>query len=197
VAQAHAAGLRVLLVPHLWVETGRWRGELEPGSDEAWAAFAKSYEAFLFHWAEVARDTGVEMLAVGVELRTWVTTTRAPSFLRIIRAVRRIYPGLVTYAGNWDDAVDTVIWGELDVIGINAFYPLAEKEGADLATLLSGGRAIVERVEPLAKSWGKPVIFTEFGYTTRENPAVRPWNGPSIWSRRSSVSKRRPMPTAH
>src|SRR5687768_13612030 len=27
VRQAHARGLRVLLVPHLWVESGEWRGE--------------------------------------------------------------------------------------------------------------------------------------------------------------------------
>src|SRR5678809_228814 len=26
--QAHAAGLKVLLVPHLWVESGGWRGEI-------------------------------------------------------------------------------------------------------------------------------------------------------------------------
>ncbi|HYP86660.1 MAG TPA: hypothetical protein VEQ59_00865, partial [Polyangiaceae bacterium] len=30
VKQAHARGLKVLLVPHLWVESGEWRGELDP-----------------------------------------------------------------------------------------------------------------------------------------------------------------------
>jgi hypothetical protein len=71
-----------------------------------------------------------------------------------------------------------VILGELDVIGINAFYPLTEAPGASLSALLEGGRAISERVKRLAASWNKPLIFTEFGYTTRKDPALRPWEWP-------------------
>src|SRR5688500_10578336 len=29
IAQAHERGIKVLLIPHLWVETGGWRGEIE------------------------------------------------------------------------------------------------------------------------------------------------------------------------
>src|SRR5271165_3482425 len=36
VEMAHARGLHVMLVPHLWVETGEWRGEMEPRGDEGW-----------------------------------------------------------------------------------------------------------------------------------------------------------------
>src|SRR5262249_17807995 len=122
--------------------------------------------------------SGVEMLALGVELRSWLTTVRAPSFLEIIRDVRRIYPGLLTYAANWDDADRTVILGELDVIGLNAFFPLAQQPGAPLAELVNGGRKIGGELRELAARWGKPVMFTEFGYTTRRDPAVKPWEWP-------------------
>ncbi len=178
VEQAHAAGLRVLLVPHLWIESGEWRGEIDPGSDEGWKAFARSYRHFLLTWARVARRSGVDMLAAGVELRSWVTTTRAPSFGEIIHAVRDEYPGPITYAANWDDVVDTVILGELDVIGVNAFYPLADKEGATLEELSRGARKVAREVEELAAQWERPVVFTEFGYTTRADPALRPWEWP-------------------
>lgn len=178
VEQAHHEGLRVMLVPHLWVESGGWRAKIDPGDDEAWARWAASYRAFLMNWAEVARDAGVDMLAVGVELRSWVTTTHAPSFIDIIHDVRQVYPGLLTYAANWDDVDDTVILGDLDVIGINAFYPLADKKGADYPTLVAGGRRVAEKVGRLAADWDKPVMFTEFGYTTRPDPAVRPWEWP-------------------
>lgn len=178
IEQAHAHGLRVLLVPHLWVESGGWRGEMNPGDDHAWQKWSASYRGFARAWAEVARDGGADLFALGVELRSWVTTARAPSFSEIIREVRRVYPGPLTYAANWDDAEDTVIWGELDVIGVNGFYPLAERDGAGEEELAAGGRAVAKRVRQLSKLWGKPVVFTEFGYTTRKDPAIRPWEWP-------------------
>lgn len=178
VRQAHAEGLRVLLVPHLWVESGEWRGELDPPSAEGWERWAKSYRRFLLAWAAVAEAAGVDMLAAGVELRTWVTTSHAPSFVELLREVRRTYGGLLTYAANWDDVEETVILGELDVIGINAFYPLTDKEGATLADLEQGARSAAERVARLAERWHRPVMFSEFGYTTRPDPALRPWEWP-------------------
>lgn len=176
--QAHAAGLRVLLVPHLWVESGDWRALIDPGDDAAWGRWAKAYEKFVLAWAEVAREGNADMLSVGVELRSWVTTTRATSFLPIIAAVRRVYPGPLTYSANWDDVGDTIVLGALDVIGINAFYPLAERDGARFAELLRGGERVADKVRALASTWHKPVLFTEMGYTTRPNPAVRPWEWP-------------------
>jgi hypothetical protein len=170
--------LRVLLVPHLWVETGEWRGDIDPGSPAAWQRWAEGYGEFVRAWADVAEASKVDMLAVGVELRTWVTTTHAPSFAAIVRDVRSRYRGLLTYAANWDDVEDTVILGELDVIGVNAFFPLAERAGAEPDELARGGRAVAQRVGALAEKWQKPVVFTEFGYTTRPDPALRPWEWP-------------------
>ena len=78
---------------------------------------------------------------------------------------------------NWDDVDQSTILADLDVIGINAFYPLADKEGAGLDKLLEGGKRVREKVHTLAAVWQKPVLFTEIGYTTRPDPAVKPW----IW----------------
>lgn len=178
VQQAHARGLRVLLVPHLWVEDGGWRAEIDPPSDEGWQRFATGYRSFVLAWAKVAKDAHVDMLAVGVELRSWLTTTRAPSFYPILRDIRAAYPGPLTYAANWDDADQTVIWSELDVIGINAFYPLTDKPNATDAELAAGGREVAKKVEELAALWQKPVMFNEFGYTARTDPALRPWEWP-------------------
>ncbi len=182
VRMAHARGLRVMLVPHLWVESGAWRGDIDPKTDEGWARWADSYERFVDAWAEVAQETRTEMLSVGVELRTWVTTSRAPSFTRIVRGLRGIYGGLLTYSGNWDDIEQTVILGDVDVIGVNAFYPLADDPGAPEAALREGGRKVQAKVHALAEAWSKPVLFTEAGYTTRSDPAVKPWIWPDVMS---------------
>jgi hypothetical protein len=113
-----------------------------------------------------------------VELRSWVTTSRAASFSAIIRDVREAYPGLLTYSANWDDVEDTLILDDLDLIGINAFYPLAEREGAPFSELLEGGLKVAEKVDKLAREMEKPVVLTEVGYTTRVDPAVKPWEWP-------------------
>ncbi|MDX2055451.1 MAG: hypothetical protein SFV15_23820 [Polyangiaceae bacterium] len=178
IEQAHTRGLKVMLVPHLWVETGGWRAEIEPEGDAGWRAWADSYERFVLSWAEVAELKHADLFSMGVELRSWVTTTRAPLFSRVIRSVKRRYSGMLTYAANWDDAEDTSIWGELDVIGINAFYPLGDKDGASPEALMEGGRRVAQGVRSLSERWQKPVLFTEFGYTTRTDPAIRPWEWP-------------------
>src|SRR5262249_7520961 len=176
--QAHARGLHVFLVPHLWVETGGWRALIDPGSPAGWARWAEAYRAFLLTWADVAREGQAEMLSIGVELRSWVTTPRAASMLRIIEDVRRVYPGLLTYSANWDDVEDTLVFGALDLIGINAFYPLADHDGASPDELAAGGRRVAAKIEAFARKMERPVVLTEIGYTTRADPAVRPWEWP-------------------
>jgi hypothetical protein len=175
--QAHDRGLRVLVVPHLWVESGEWRALIDPKDDAGWDKWAHDYARFVLAWAAVARDAKVDMLSVGVELRSWVTTSRVGSMIDIIHDVRAVYPGLLTYSANWDDVGDTLLWGELDLVGINAFYPLTDKKGASLPVLLSGGRRVASEVEALSRELRKPVVLTEIGYTTRADPAVEPW----IW----------------
>jgi hypothetical protein len=178
IAMAHARGLRVFLVPHLWVESGEWRALISPKTDAGWNAWVRSYGDFVRGWARVAAESNAEMFSAGVELRSWVTSGHAPSFSALIADIRKIYPGLVTYSANWDDVEDTVILGDLDVIGINAFYPLADHAGARFDELLEGARRVRARVEKLADAWRKPVLFTEIGYTTRPDPAHRPWEWP-------------------
>jgi hypothetical protein len=178
IAMAHARGLHVMLVPHLWVESGDWRALIDPKTDAGWKRWAASYRAFVLAWAAVAEESHVELFSAGVELRSWVTGPRAPSFAGIVRDIRRAYHGLITYSANWDDVDQSVILGELDVIGINAFYPLADKNGADEKTLLEGAADVRDKVHALAETWGKPVLFTEIGYTTRADPAVHPWEWP-------------------
>ncbi len=182
VEQAHAEGLRVMLVPHLWVESGEWRGLLDPGDEARWQAWGRAYDAFVMSWARVAERARVDLFAVGVELRRWVTTDRAASFLPVIQRVRSVYSGPLTYAANWDDAEDTVIWGDLDFIGVNAFYPLAPRPNATFEEIARSAAEHTARANALARRWNKPLIFTEFGYTTRKDAALRPWEWPEALS---------------
>lgn len=178
VDMAHQRGIRVLLVPHLWVESGAWRAEIEPIGEDRLSLFHENYSRFALTWADIAEEAGVDLFAAGVELRSWVTTARAPSFVELLQKIRVRYSGLLTYASNWDDTEDTVIWGHVDVIGINAFYPLHWEDNATFEQVEAGGHRVAEQVEALAIRYERPVVFTEFGYTTRKNTAIKPWLWP-------------------
>ena len=166
IEMAHARGLSVMLVPHLWVESGEWRALIDPATDAGWARWAASYTSFVLGWARVAEAEHAEMFSAGVELRSWVTTDRAPSFEEVIKAIRREYHGRVTYSANWDDVDRTVILGDLDVIGINAFYPLADHDGARATPEAppEGGDSV------RAKNWACAVRMRGTGRYTLSTP---------------------------
>jgi hypothetical protein len=178
VEQAHARGIRVLLIPHLWVwsEVG-WRGEIDPGTDEGWRAYQASYRAFVLAWARDAAAAEVDAFSIGVECKSW--SGRFGSFwASFIDDVRAAYPGILTYSANWDEAEAVLFWDRLDLIGVNAFYPLAHHDGASFDEYLAGAREARDGVAALSASLDMPVLFVEVGYTTRRDAAVEPWLWP-------------------
>jgi hypothetical protein len=178
VEQAHARGIRVLVIPHLWVDVpGLWRGEIELGSPERWAEFQASYRSFVLTWARAAADAGADGFSIGVECKSW--SGRFGAFWsRFVAEVRAIFPGLLTYSANWDEVEDVLFWDQLDLVGVNAFYPLADHDGASYREYLEGARRAAEGVERTARVLDMPVLFVEVGYTTRVDAAVQPWLWP-------------------
>jgi hypothetical protein len=177
IAQAHARGLRVLLVPHLWVETDGWRGEIDPGSDEGWARWFASYTRFLLAWARVAEEAHAEMLAIGVEMKS-SSSTRGPQWADAIAATRGVYRGLLTYSANWDEYPHVAFWDRLDVVAFNAFFPLADRAGQGLAMWRARARSQARELGAWAERNGRSVMFAEFGYAAVPDPVVRPWVWP-------------------
>ncbi|MDP3278545.1 MAG: hypothetical protein Q8Q09_25370 [Deltaproteobacteria bacterium] len=178
IEQAHQRHLRVLLVPHLWIDRpGLWRGEIDPGSESRWAEWFASYTRFVLAWAQVAQESHAEMLSIGVEMKS-SSGTRVPQWIAVIEQIRRVYGGMLTYSANWDEESHVGFWDRLDVVGINAFYPLAEQPGAGLDVLRAGATQRANSLGQWARREQRPVMFTEFGYTARPDPAVRPWEWP-------------------
>lgn len=178
IEQAHARGLRVLVVPHLWVwsEVG-WRGEIDFPDDDGWREYLRSYRAFVLAWARDAARAGADALSIGVECKSF--SGRFGAFwTALISEVRRVFGGWLTYSANWDEAPDVLFWDRLDFVGINAFYPLAQEHGASFETYLEGAARNADAVEELARALEMPVVFVEVGYTTRRDAAVEPWLWP-------------------
>ncbi|MCS6797466.1 MAG: hypothetical protein NZ898_02860 [Myxococcota bacterium] len=177
VEQARARGLRVLVVPHLWVEQGGWRGHIDPGSPERWARFHESYRRFVLAWASDAAAAGADAFSIGVECASW--SGRFGGVWRtLIEQVRARFAGLLTYSANWDEAEHVLFWDLLDVVGINAFHPLADRSGASDADYFAGAERNARAVGDLARTLQMPVLFVEVGYTSRPDAAVEPWLWP-------------------
>lgn len=177
IEQAHARGLRVLLIPHLWVETEGWRGEIDPGTEEGWRAYRESYRRFVLAWARDAQEFGADAFSIGVECVSW--SGRFGAFWReFISEIRSVYGGSLTYSSNWDEVDNVLFWEQLDWIGVNAFYPLANENGSDYAAYERGAAAAVDQVRYTAQTLEMPVLFVEIGYTTRADAAVEPWLWP-------------------
>lgn len=177
IEQAHARGLRVLLIPHLWVETGGWRGEIDPGSEKGWKAYQRSYRAFVTRWARDAQSFGADALSIGVECVS-MSGRFGPFWRSLISEIRSIYSGPLTYSSNWDEVENVLFWDQLDWIGVNAFYPLSDHEGASYDDYVTGAQRAVEQLAYSAEVLQMPVLFVEIGYTTRANAAVQPWLWP-------------------
>ncbi len=164
--RAHAQGLSVLWKPQVWVGHSSWPGEVAMTDEAAWAAWWRSYRRFIVHHAVLARFARAEVLSLGVELDR--TLGRGTDWRQLIDAVRRIYPGALTYASNWYGGLEAVpFWDRLDLVGVDAYFPLAAGEEASAAELAAGAQRVAERLAALARSTGRRVLLTEVGFAAR------------------------------
>jgi hypothetical protein len=63
----------------------------------------------------------------------------------------------------------------LDYIGLDAYYPLSNRNNATVAELEKGWQPWLADLERLSNEWHKKIIFTEIGYQNRIDTAVHPW----------------------
>ncbi len=181
IQQAKARGMSVMLIPHLWVETGGWRGDIDPGSSEGWKAYQAAYRAFVLSWAEVAAEAGADGFSIGVECKSWSGRFH-DVWASLIGEVRQRFFGILTYSANWDEVEFVAFWDLLDLVGVNAFYPLSDRPDATYEDYLAGARRARDGISSVAERLEMPVLFVEIGYTTRKDAAVEPWLWPDDMS---------------
>jgi len=179
---ARQAGIRTMLKPHIWLHrasAGGWRGEIAMRSEEDWRRWFDSYRAFILHYARLAEANGIEALCVGTELHA-TATQRPDDWRRLIDAVRAVYHGRLIYAANWYREFEEIaFWDRLDYIGIQAYFPLADRPDPSVASLRAAWRPHLEAIERVQRRYGKPVLFTEIGYRSAADAAIEPWKWPA------------------
>ena len=166
-----AAGLDLAVKPHIDLDDGRFRNEIDPADLVAWRA---SYLTFIGHYAAIAADEGAVLFVVGTELTAM--SSRTGFWRDVIAAVRQIFPGQLTYAPNPQEALSVAFWDDLDYVGIDGYFPLSKKPSPELEDFLFTWGGWGQMVNDLARAHQRPVLLTEIGYMNRTGAAADPGN---------------------
>ncbi len=176
----HSLGMKVMLKPHVDLYNGEWRGEIWFEEEGEWKAWFDSYKNFISHYAQLAEEHGIEQLCIGCEL---VETTHRKEWFDIIDVVRERFSGPITYAANWDNYQNVPFWQALDFIGIDAYFPLTDKNDPSINELMDAWKKWKSDIEEIYNLTMKPVVFTEIGYRSIDGCNRDPWN----WRRHGRI----------
>lgn len=171
---AHKNKLKVMLKPHAWVGRGMYTGDFDLKSEADWKIFEKDFGDYILTNAGVADSLKVELLCIGTEMDNFAR--KRPEFWRsLIKKIRTIYSGPLTYADNWNHYPKNPFWQDLDFIGIDAYFPLSTEKHPSVESLQKGWQSHLEEIEEFASKFQKPVLFTEIGYRSVDFATEKPW----------------------
>jgi hypothetical protein len=186
ITELHNRGVKVMLKPHVDAVNGDWRGTFAPSDVNAWFT---SYNDFIMHWATIAKANHVEMLCIGTEFVLLSGSTYLSNWTTMINNIRSVYstPGLLTYAANATSATDEFksvsFWSQLDVIGLDAYFPLTNQSDPTIAQLVAAwsnnknSENVVADVQNFSAAFPtQPVIFTEIGYRSISGANMAPYD---------------------
>lgn len=169
-----AQKIKIMLKPQIWIPNGGFTGQIMMHNEKEWLALEKNYRSFLLFYAHIAEENQMEMLCIGTELASFVAA-RPQFWQQLIKDVKMIYHGQLTYAENWD-AYDKVSFiAELDYIGVDAYFPLSNSQTPAVTELRASWQPVKDKLKLLARQTGKPVLFTEYGYQSKDFTTDKPW----------------------
>ena len=174
---AQALGMQALLKPQIWFPGG-WPGEVEMDSEADWAEFFRYYRQWIMHYAMLAAVHEMDALCAGVEFAQ-ATQSHPQAWRQLIRDLRQVYAGPLTYAANWGAEAEHLAFGdELDFIGINCYYPLSDQAQPSEAELRKNFEQVKAKMAAVSQRHGRPVVLTEVGFRCVTAPWRNPHAGP-------------------
>lgn len=171
--------LKIMLKPQIWVWGGHYTGKIKMNSEKEWLALEKDYKTFIIDYAKLAQSLQIEFFCIGTELELFVEN-RPKFWKELIKAIRSVYTGKLTYAANWDEYKKVVFWSELDFIGIDAYFPLSNAKTPTIKELEQKWMPHKKEIEKVQQQYAKEVLFTEFGYRSVDFATKQPWDSSKI-----------------
>tara|TARA_R110000850_G_scaffold254614_1_gene380176 strand:- start:64044 stop:65063 length:1020 start_codon:yes stop_codon:yes gene_type:complete len=171
----HQQGIKVMVKPQIWIRRGEFTGHITMNSEAEWQLFEENYKAFILLYAKLAEETGAEMFCIGTELNSFVSA-RPEFWKQMINEIKTVYKGKLTYAENWDAKQRVPFWDQLDYIGIDAYYPVSESKTPTIEEARKGWQIHKTEITNLQTKYKRPVLFTEYGYRSRDFAGKSPWD---------------------
>ena len=178
----HEKGMKVCLKPMVNCKDGTWRALInfpdesffKGKTDSYWDEWFSCYTAYICHYAEIAEDTGCEMLCIGCEM---LGTERKEKYWRkLIAKVRKIYSGPLTYNTNHGHEDDLTWWDALDYIGTSAYFRVAKKPHDTVKSMMEGWEREKVALKEVSKKYNKKIIFMEIGCRSAVGCPMTPWD---------------------
>jgi autotransporter passenger strand-loop-strand repeat protein len=154
--------------------TAEWRTYYNPKNV---AAFFASYQTMIVNEAKVAQANGATMLSIGAEIDQLTGPAYLNYWTTIIKAVRAVFSGQLTYSADWDSAISPWKWGgtglpvgtgnlatqvsfwsQLDYVGVDVYAPLSDVANPTLAQLIAGWTQKPTDATTLAVTGGASLI---------------------------------------
>ena len=175
IGEVHSRGMKVCLKPMIETNDGSWRAEVDFWRDKgSWAKWFYEYGGYITRIAELAEFTGCEMLCLGCEM---LGTERQELLWReLIREVRDIYSGPLTYNTNHDKEHVAAWYDAIDYIGTSAYFPVGKEPENSLSEMKASWEAVRDRLKLIHEKWNKPVLFMEIGCRSAKGCARMPWD---------------------
>jgi hypothetical protein len=177
-AFARAAGLEVILKPHVDSLDGVFRGEigLHYTTDAQWNDWWSNYTAFIVHYATLAAASDASYFNIGTELTA--TEQQDTAWRAVIAAVRVVFTNPIWYGTNWSPGVTNVAWWDaLDFMGVDAYFPLANAstQNPTVQELVAAWQPYISTLAAASANWSMPIVFSEIGYASFTGAANQPW----------------------
>jgi len=170
---AHQLGLKVILRPG--VQNADYSGFNSANFTKSqWDLYFQNYQAMLLKYARLAQETHVEVFSIGFEM--YHEALQESYWRRMVPEIRKVYEGLLTYGANHGDESSVRWWDLVDLIGVDAYYPLSYLANPTQKDLSQAWEPIVASLEALSKKYDRPIIFSEIGYASQKGVAAQPWD---------------------
>jgi len=166
--------LKIMMKPQIWVWRGEFTGLIKMKTEAEWLQLEQTYSNFILEYAEIAQDMHTELFCIGTELENFVAY-RPEFWKQLIGKIRTVYKGKLTYAANWNEFGKTPFWGQLDYIGIDAYFPVSDKQTPTVQDCKDGWESFKSEIREISEQMKEPVLFTEFGYKSTDFAAMAPW----------------------
>lgn len=167
-------GIQTMVKPQIWIWNGTFTGDIAMTTEADWKAFETSYTKFILDYAQVAQENKAAIFCIGTELQRFVDA-RPNYWNGLIKAIRTVYKGKLTYAANWNEYNQTPFWNALDFIGIDAYFPVSDLKTPTVEACKLGLQRWKTDMKHISDSLKKPVLFTEFGYRSINFTGKMPW----------------------